>query len=54
MNDMSKRVSAWGFARSQHSDSAQVRAMATIQHQLIQLVSRGAFQAVLVRQPEKS
>lgn len=52
-NDMPKRVSAWGFTRLQQSDSAQIRAMTMIQHQLIQQASRGALQAVLVRQPEK-
>ena len=51
--DITERLSKKGFSRLQQSDNAQSRAMMN-QDQFIQRATRGALQAVLVRQPEKS
>jgi hypothetical protein len=49
--NMTERVSESGFSRLRHSANAQSRAMTMTHHQFILLSTRGALQAVLVRQP---
>jgi hypothetical protein len=50
---LTERASERGFSKPRHSGTAQSRAMPINLYKFNYLASRGAPQAVLVRQPEK-